>query len=165
MRGHENGLIPLNGINGDLLEGVEREFVFPGRFGWRDVLGYGNVVVAWRNGDLMSDLEQKGWMINIDEIYVIEIEGMIRCKIFPETHRPSFRCTTQSTETNSPHCLPQRHNPQNLRYGSSSPKGEELPSENQQTQKEGRHNCLKRGPDPRLTSHTHRTRPKQTQLT
>lgn len=38
MCGYEHALISLNGVDGDLLEGIEGEFIFPSGFGGRNVL-------------------------------------------------------------------------------------------------------------------------------
>ena len=52
----EDGFVPLDAVDCGLLEGVESEGVGSGRFGGGDVLGDGDIVEVWREGNLVADL-------------------------------------------------------------------------------------------------------------
>ncbi len=60
MRGDEHALISLDSVHGHLLERVENELVFAGRFFWGHMIGDRHVGVPWGHGNLVSYLRFAG---------------------------------------------------------------------------------------------------------
>ena len=59
MRRHENALVSLDGMDGNLLERVQGKLVLACWLRGRDMRGDGNIRIAWRYGNLMSNLKQE----------------------------------------------------------------------------------------------------------
>lgn len=60
MRRDEYALISLDSVHRHLLERVENELVFAGRFFWGHMVGDRYVGVPWRHGNLVSYLHCTG---------------------------------------------------------------------------------------------------------
>lgn len=53
---HENTLISLDGVDGDLLKGIQGELVLARRLCWGNMGSDRNIRIAWWYGNLMSNL-------------------------------------------------------------------------------------------------------------
>lgn len=61
----EYAFVSLDSIYRDLLEGIEFEGIYTGGFGGRYMLRYRSVVISWRYGDLMSDLQVRSFHVSL----------------------------------------------------------------------------------------------------
>jgi hypothetical protein len=57
VRRNENALISLDGVDGNLLKGIEGELVLARRFCWGNMGSDRDIRIVWWYGNLMSNLE------------------------------------------------------------------------------------------------------------